>query len=187
MIPPATTVRLYVVGGASLTARDADVLDLGLANAQALTFTNVLTVNGSFPISPIGSFPVDGTSAAQITANNVGTPTFAVGSTRNLALDVRIPANGWQADALQRLAVQNLGSARPTDEVAGVEAWLDDGDGDFKPSADPRLGAMAFTGDRWDGRVGRSRTHGAALASDASRRGRWRLERRRRSHRQGAE
>ena len=149
VIKPGTTVRLYVIGGASLTAHDADDLDLGIASASAMTFSNAGLVNGTFPISPSGDFPVDGMVAAQITRYAVNTPTFAVGSVRNLALDVRLPANGYQADVLQRLAVQNLGSARPGDEITNIEVWLDDGDGAFQPALDTRLGAMGFTGDRW--------------------------------------
>src|SRR5262249_5449672 len=128
--------------------------DLYIPNAQAVTLSSS-TVSGTFPINPAGNFPVDGMVSAQIGLSAVTTPTFSVGSTRNLALDVWIPANGYQADVLQRLAVQNLGTARPSDEISEVEAWLDDGDGVFKPEgqgpggADTRLGSMAFTGDRW--------------------------------------
>jgi hypothetical protein len=148
-IPAGGSVRLQVLGGASLGARDADVLDLGIPNAQAMSFSNAGLVSGTFPMSPTGAFTVDGMGAAQIGIAAVNKPTIAVGSTRNLALDARIPANGYQADVLQRFAVQNLGTARPGDEIAAVEAWLDDGDGTFKPASDARLGVMGFTGDRW--------------------------------------
>jgi hypothetical protein len=153
VIAPGATARLYVVGGPSLIARDSDVLDLGIASWQALTFSNVGVVNGSFPLNPTGSFLVNGMDAAQITNYGVSTPTFAVASKRNLALDVQIPANGYQADVLQRLAVQNLGTALPTDDIVKIEAWIDNGNGIFEPNLDTLLGGLGFTGDRWQ-RIG---------------------------------
>lgn len=147
-LPALQTVTLNVWSSASVTARDGDALDLYIPNAQAVT-VNGSTVSGTFPIHPTGNFPVDGMSAAQIAVDPVTTPTLGVGTTRNLALAIRIPANGYLADVLQRIAVQNLGTARPGDEVAAMEAWLDDGNGKFEVSAETRLGAMAFTGDRW--------------------------------------
>jgi hypothetical protein len=148
-LPAGGTTTLHIRGGASLTARDSDVLDLYLPNTQALTIPDALSIGGSFPIHPAGNFPVDGMSSFQIGLTTVGTPTLPVGSTRNLAFDLRLPANGYQTDVLQRLDVQNLGTARAADEIAAMEAWVDDGDGTFKPSGDTRLGTLVFTGDRW--------------------------------------
>jgi len=64
-------------------------------------------------------------------------------------LDVTLPANGGRSDTLQGLLLQNLGTARPGDDIAGVSAWLDDGDGVAGGAADTLLGAFANTGDRW--------------------------------------
>ena len=147
-LPPNSTVTLKVLSGASLTARDGDVLDLRIASSSSVTVSGS-PVNGSFPIDPSAAFPVDGMSSFQLGLFGVSTPTFAVGTTRNLALDVRIPANGYDPDVLQRIAVQNLGTARPSDDITGMEVWRDDGDGTFKATADTRLGPMVFTGDRW--------------------------------------
>ena len=147
-ISAGTTVTLYVFSGASLSARDADALDLRIPSSSSVTISGA-SVGGNFPIDPSGTFPIDGMVVDQIKLFPVTTPTLAVGSIRNLALDVRIPTNGYSTDVLQRLAVQNLGTARATDEIAGMEAWLDDGDDLFSPAADTRLGPMVFTGDRW--------------------------------------
>lgn len=148
VIPGLQTVTLNVWSSASLTARDGDALDLYIPNAAALAVSGAI-VTGTFPIHPSGTFPVDGMSAAQIAIDPVNTPTLGVGTTRNLAFAFRVPANGYQADVLQRIAVQNLGTARPGDEIVAMEAWLDDGNGKFEASNDSRLGPMVFTGDRW--------------------------------------
>jgi hypothetical protein len=140
-------VTLYLFSGASLTARDGDALDLSIPSAAAVNAT--VPVNGSFPIAPSGDFPVDGMAASQIDLFPVSTPTLPVGSSDVLALDVRLPANGYQADVLQRLAVLNVGTARDGQEITAMNAWRDDGDDVFEASKDTRLGTLAFTGDRW--------------------------------------
>ena len=62
---------------------------------------------------------------------------------------MRIPANGYQPDVLQKIAVQNLGTAAPGADISSVRAWVDDGDGLFRPALDRALGVLTFTGDRW--------------------------------------
>src|SRR6185369_699458 len=44
---------------------------------------------------------------------------------------------------------QNLGTARPADEITKIEAWVDDGNGIFQSNLDTGLGGLGFTGDRW--------------------------------------
>ncbi|HEY3216392.1 MAG TPA: hypothetical protein VGK93_07860 [Candidatus Eisenbacteria bacterium] len=148
-VPANSITTLNILGGASLVARDGDVLDLRIPSGGVTVSGGLGGVSGSFPISPAGNFPVDGMSAAQIALTSVVTPILPVGSARNLTLDVVLPANGYQTDLLQRFAVQNAGTARPADEIGGMELWLDDGDGKFQAALDTRLGGLAFTGDRW--------------------------------------
>ena len=66
------------------------------------------------------------------------------------AFHLRLPANGYQPDVPQRLAVINRGTAQPVTDIAGVRAWADDGDDVFEVGADRSLGRLTFTGDRWE-------------------------------------
>lgn len=142
------TVTVIVTGGASLTARDGDALDLRIPDSGAITVSGG-NATGSFPISPAGNFPIDGMVAAQVPVDSLKAQTFSAGSQGNLALRVTIPANGYQTDVLHRLELRNLGSAQAATDIERLQAWADDGDGSFVRSSDLALGDLVFTGDRW--------------------------------------
>ncbi len=147
IVPAGESLAVTVRGGASLQARDGDVLDLRLTG---MAFTRSVTVTGSFPLDPAGSFPVDGLVAGQILLHPVPAQDFTVGTARNLALDLTLPPNGYQQDLLQKLNVHNRGDAEPAVDLSRLEAWRDDGDGLFDSAADGWLGELAFTGSRWE-------------------------------------
>jgi uncharacterized repeat protein (TIGR01451 family) len=149
-IAPADTVTLILKSGASLGARDGDVLDVTVADDGAFTFSRTINVTGSWPLDPPGSFPVDGMSAKQVGIEDLGGTNLQTGTSRNVALTVLVPANGYEDDVLTRLDVLNLGSAEQGDDLSRLEAWHDDGDGAFDEGVDTLLGEMAFTGDRWE-------------------------------------
>jgi len=142
------TVTVVITGGTSLLARDGDVLDLRITDAGAVTQSSG-TASGSFPIAPAGGFTVDGMVAAQVPVDPIAPQTFAAGSQGNLALQVTLPANGYQSDVLHRLELKNLGTAQASTDIDKLRAWADDGNGTFSPTADLALGEMVFTGDRW--------------------------------------
>jgi hypothetical protein len=138
----ASSVVLTVYGMPSIKARDGDALDFRVKSATASS-----GVSGA--PDPNGEFAINGMTSRELVLKPVTTPTFALGSRQNLALDFVIPANGYSPDQLQRLEIENLGTAQAVTDIANVELWQDDGNGTFDPLADTDLGALAFTGDRW--------------------------------------
>jgi len=150
VIPAAGSVTLAVGGGASLGARDGDVLDLALVDSVDVDFAPFARRIAAWPIAPGDVFAVDGMVAAQVTVQPVATPTFAAPSSRNLAFDVVLPANGYEADQLNRINIVNLGTAAAISDIARMEAWIDDGDGAFDALADAPLGEFSYTGSRWE-------------------------------------
>ncbi len=150
VVGAADSVSLSVRGGASVTARDGDFLDFVITGPGSVVFSRPVPVTGDWEIDPEGGFLVDGMSAAQVELKPVSTSTFGVGSTRNVALHLTLPPNGYQADQLRRLDVMNLGTAQAGVDIGNVEAWADDGDGDLDPARDLPLGVLQFTGDRWE-------------------------------------
>jgi hypothetical protein len=147
-LAPGDTVILHVIGGASAAAHDGDALDLRVPNTSSLTFSPAVSITGN--LDPAGAFIVNGMGAHQIGVHDVPYGRFAIGSTRNLALDLTVPPNGYTTDKLQKIDIQNAGTAVVGRDIAGIEAWVDDGDGRFDPTTDTRLGAVVFTGDRWE-------------------------------------
>jgi hypothetical protein len=148
-LPPGSAVPLLVVTDIPLAARDGDALDLAIQSSSDVTFDASGVLSSTFPLAPAGSFPVDGMVAAQIGVGASGSGNILAGTSNALALNVLIPANGYQADQLQQLAIDNSGTALPGSDITALRAWVDDGNGLFDPAHDRLLGPMAYTGARW--------------------------------------
>ena len=148
-LPALGSVRLFVAADISLAARDGDALDLALADSGAVALVPASYARNAWPVSPAGSFPVDGLVAAQVVVHPIPPGNLLAGSMNALALDVTLPPNGYQPDRLLRLAVINRGTAEAGADIVRVTAWVDDGDGVFDPAHDRSLGALVNTGDRW--------------------------------------
>ena len=148
-VPALGSVTLFVVTNIPTAVRDGDNLDLQIEAASDIVFSTALAATNSFPVSPAGSIALDGSSAAQYTVVAVGPGNVLAGTNNNLMLDVRIPANGYQTDVLQKLAVQNEGTATLASDLGAIRAWVDDGNGLLNTAVDRLLGVMSFTGDRW--------------------------------------
>ncbi|MBZ0269497.1 hypothetical protein K8I85_15190, partial [bacterium] len=148
-IAPGDSVELIVRGNASPGARDGDVLDLRIESDAAFQFGRTVTLNGTFPVDPAGSFPVDGLVAAQVTVHAVP-PGLLAGEQRRVSMDFEVPSNGYEDDTLTRIDVLNLGTAQHGADIALVEAWIDNGDGAFDATDDTALGELTFTGQRWE-------------------------------------
>ncbi len=146
VVPALGNVRLFLAADVSTLARDGDRLDVSIQAAADIHMAGALIVNGTFPISPAGDFPVDGMSAAQIALHAVPAGPVVAGTSNNLVLDVTVPANGYQADVLQRLEVVNLGTAQAGADVSALSLYRDDGNGVYNPAVDARLGTLAPTG-----------------------------------------
>ncbi|MBN2170014.1 MAG: DUF11 domain-containing protein, partial [Candidatus Krumholzibacteriota bacterium] len=149
-VPAGRIILLTVAGGASLAARDGDVLDLILDGESDLQFARECDVQGAWPLDPDGGFPVDGMAAAQIALNDLEAGDLMTGSERNLVLDARLPANGYQPDRLGKINLVNWGQAQAGSDITRLALWVDDGDGLFAATADTLLGDFAFTGERWE-------------------------------------
>ncbi len=148
-LPPGQTVVVSVIAGATLKARDGDRLDLRILSASDFTFSRTVTVGGAFPLSPAGYFTVDGMAADQVTLIPVKATTYSAGESRRVAFHATLPANGYEADVLNRFNLMNLGTAGPTD-LSRLELWADTGNGTFEAASDRYLGAFQHTGDRWE-------------------------------------
>jgi hypothetical protein len=145
-VKPGQTLHLVVSGSASLQAPDGMIL-LPTINAPAdLQFAEAVTLEGNWPLVAPGLLAIDGMTAAQIVLHPVGPERFQIGSVRNLALDVTLPANGAQPDTLTKLNILNAGTAEYPGEIDQMECWADDGDGLFNPAVDAWLAELRWTG-----------------------------------------
>ncbi len=144
------TLTLRVRGGASLTARDGDRLDLQLSGPADLTLAEPCSLSAAWPLDPAGDFPVDGMSAAQVQLSPPGNATLMTGTLNALVMDLRVPANGYAGDVLQKVNVVNWGSAQAGLDIAALRLWRDDGDGLFDPVLDAPLGELVSTVARWE-------------------------------------
>jgi hypothetical protein len=147
--PANSTVRFFVVTNAPAVARDGDALDVSIESSSDVVFDTTASFGNAFPLAPAGNFPVDGMTAFQIAVGATAPGSLLAGTADNLVLDLVLPANGYEPDVLQQLSLTNLGTALNGQDITALEAWVDDGNGVFSPQSDRRLGALAFTGARW--------------------------------------
>lgn len=149
-LPALGSITLFVVTNIdTLAARDGDNLDLWVNAASDITLNPSLASTNAYPVNPEGSIAIEGSSSAQFTVRAVGPGNILAGTNDNLALDVRIPSNGYQADQLTKLAVVNEGNATTAADIVAIRAWVDNGNGSFNAASDRLLGTLSFTGDRW--------------------------------------
>jgi hypothetical protein len=148
-VPALGSVTLLVGTDVPLNARDGDNLDLAIEAASDLTFEPQVGTRNSWPVDPPGAIAPDGISAAQIAVTPVASANILAGTRHNLAFSVVLPPNGYQSDRLEALALVNTGTAVAGSDIEAVEAWVDDGNGILEPATDRRIGALFFTGDRW--------------------------------------
>ncbi|HYM82003.1 MAG TPA: DNRLRE domain-containing protein [Candidatus Limnocylindria bacterium] len=142
--------RLFVAATLPLSIRDGDRLDLAVDSVADVMFDQTLAPRNAWPVDPAGSFLVDGLVADQVGATASPSPALTPGASDQLAFHLRLPPNGYESDVLRRLAVLNLGTAQPVADITRVRAWVDDGDDAFESGGDRLLGALTFTGDRWE-------------------------------------
>jgi hypothetical protein len=150
-LPPQGARFIFLTADVSLTAAaDGDLLSAGLAGPADVEFSDPTTLVASWPVSS-GAWPVDGMVAAQVQNGDLMGVTLGPGDGPALALDVRVPRNGYADDVLERVSVLNQGTAVPAD-LADVRLWRDGGDGVFDASAgdDADLGPLTDTGSRWE-------------------------------------
>ena len=105
------TNYFHVIGNVPLLVRDGDALDLMIQAASDMTFQSGNTAGGTYPLDPVGNFPVDGMVAAQISVNPVPTGSILAGTQNLRVLELVLPANGYEADQLQDLRLLNEGTA----------------------------------------------------------------------------
>lgn len=151
VVPAGAELRLTVSADVDpALAADGDVLSTNLAGPQDVTFEEASTVGGKWPATSGATWTVDGMVAAQLLRTEVPGLTLAPGDGPVPALDLRVPGNGYLADVLHGLRVENRGDADPA-EIAEIRLYRDGGDGrpGGVPSDDADLGPLVRIGSQW--------------------------------------
>jgi hypothetical protein len=148
---PGQTRHLFVTSDVSLSgAKDLDVLSLNVSGSLDVDFGEPTRAVAVWPLDSGARLTVDGMVSNQVT--NIGAPVATVGPGDGpiLALDVRVPRNGYATDLLDSLIVENRGDAVLSD-IAELRLWRDGGDGTFSGGSgdDRNLGPLTFSGGRW--------------------------------------
>ncbi|HET9887244.1 MAG TPA: hypothetical protein VFR10_06990, partial [bacterium] len=150
-LDPGETVTLYASGDISLRdASDGDILRTQIQQSGDLVFTDATTVAASWPLQSGTGRTVDGMIAAQV--ENHGAPARTIGPSEGpaLALDVVVPANGYAADILRGITIENSGTAT-TNDIDSMTLWRDGGDGAFDGGSgdDAVLAPLTYIGGNW--------------------------------------
>ncbi|MCP4545044.1 MAG: DUF11 domain-containing protein [bacterium] len=149
-LPAGALVEVDIFSGASILARDGDVLDMGLIEAADLVLARGSPLEIDWPISPPEQHIVDGLTSHQIAIKPLGSRNLMTNSTHNLVLNAVLPGNGYESDVLNKINLYNWGGAN-FDDIARMDLWVDDGDDIPEIDGDDYfLTRLYFTGSRWE-------------------------------------
>jgi len=144
LVPGEAANLLVACDVDSLCAADGDTLSAAIASSADLHFGAPKQLVGSFPLFSGGGALVNGLMSFQLTVFPSADSLIITTPNDNLVFDFGVPGNGYRADALDDLRLQNLGTA--TDEhIKRLALYGDGGDGVFDAGAgdDTWLGDMA--------------------------------------------
>lgn len=147
---PADSGRTFIVTiRTALFPHDGDSLDLFLDKTTDVLIADSTAMVGPDSVNSYGYGIVDGMIAAQLAMAASGDDTIVSADTFYNVLTVDIPRNGYAADTLQILSVENLGTA-PVSTVDSLVLFMDDGNDTWGgPAEEARLGTLNFTGGLW--------------------------------------
>ena len=134
-IPSGAARDLLVAASIDSTcARDGDSLSVSVPASSGLGFVQSIPVVGSFPLATTDSRVVDGMVAHQLTVSARTDSLVVSAGTEVLVFDFGLPANGYEADTLSALELQNLGTAT-AEHISRLQLFADGGDGLFDAGA----------------------------------------------------
>lgn len=149
ILAPGDTCAAIFSSAPSLAARDGAVLRAGLAAPEDCVARQPVQFTGGTPVMSGHDLVAECSVAAQFDLREVPAGLLAVGSERNLVLDLGLPANGYLSDWLYGLSLVNHGTAEAGTDIVKMEAWADGGDRTFPSADDVLLGDLIHSGDRW--------------------------------------
>jgi hypothetical protein len=130
------------------TAKNANTVDFGIAQATDAEFGQPAVVSGDFPVKNFETFIIDIFPAHMIAVNPVAGTALYGGDTDALVLDFALPRNGYSDDVLKSLRVVNRGGAPDEDLLQNVKLWADLGAGGFTET-DTLLGYFTLSDTAW--------------------------------------
>lgn len=148
-VPAGDGVRLFVEADLDLAATDGDRVAVSVAGAASIGFAEATAVAGAWPVNGPAR-RIDGMILAQIGSGPVPSLTLGASEGPALALDLDIPANGYRADLLRGLTVENVGTATSAD-LTELRLWRDGGNALFDAGGgdDLDLGPLTDLGTVW--------------------------------------
>ncbi|MDH3216065.1 MAG: hypothetical protein OEN01_07205, partial [Candidatus Krumholzibacteria bacterium] len=155
-LEPGRISYVYVVYDLPLTVTDSVTVDFKMFDPEDFSVLPKSTeIEGEFPINSPGVDVVDGMVAAQVAMTTAPQFRAAPNDSNVLAMLLDIPANGVWPDILDRVRIQNLGTAQDGNDIVGLRLWEEAG-GDpnfFDPLLDAPLGVLSWDGSAWTNAV----------------------------------
>jgi len=114
----------------AFNCKNDNLLNITIDDSLDLYFDSPMTVDGLFPLQNEDDFPIDAFPAGNITVNSVDELTHFGGQVDRVVFDFALPGNGYAADVLSGLQLQNLGNLDEVKTIDNMYLWADiTGDG----------------------------------------------------------
>jgi hypothetical protein len=150
-IAAGQTIDFLVTGFVAGAARDGDLFDLAISIDTDVTLDPFSKVEGNFPTASTALLPVEGMTRVTIADRPAPPRTLPPGESDVLVFEALIPANGYEADVLESIELENAGTATGGADIAALHLYRDGGDGAFGAGGgdDVAIGNLPFVGSGW--------------------------------------
>ena len=128
-------------------ARDGNHLDLSIEDGY-LHFGQVVTLDATLPLTNPVSHVVDIFPAASVVTHELPAADMSAGGLNKLLFDFELPGNGYAADSLSALTVENLGTVLDAIAFTTVRLWADVNDDGFDGD-ESLVGLMTAVPEGW--------------------------------------
>ncbi len=129
-------------------ARNGNNLNLAIDDSAGLYFSPTVLLESAFPLQneidhTIVSFP-----AERIKINAPGGSNIYSGQVNQPVLEFTVPSNGYDADVLRKIELQNIGSLNEKEAISLLKLWIDL-TGDGFTADDPLIGIFSENVNGW--------------------------------------
>jgi len=141
-------VSLAVVAAVDeVNPRNGNRLSLTV-DEDGLHFAQPVSLNAEFPLANVATHPVDIFPAALVATHDIAAPEVQAGGVNKVLFDFHLPGNGYAADSLSALWIENLGTVLDAVALTAVRIWADAGDDGFDGD-EILVGQMALDAGGW--------------------------------------
>ncbi len=144
----AVTNLIFAAGLNAANCRNGNSINLTLTDSLDLYLAQPTTIQGTFPLSNDNDFVIDAFPSQNIIVYEIPSKIIVGGDIKQPVMDFVLPANGYAADILKSLRIENADPSGLQNANLILRLWLDNTNNGYSVD-DNIVGTFEFTEDFW--------------------------------------